>query len=240
MKGGYNEAMTQIYKTKNILKTNARRKILSILLIWISFIMILFLSDLNVIGMGFFLCSLFTMYAVRRYQILKIGIDGEEEALVLVSEVGDDYHVFSNLNVEYENRESETDLIVVGKKGVFVVEVKNHNGTIVGNESERMWEQHKVGRRGGNYMAELYNPTKQVGTHVWRLSKVLKEENIRTWVQGIVFFVNPEVKVDVNTINTPVLTLEDSFADYLNNLEVENELDEKLINDIVSFLKTKI
>lgn len=202
--------------------------------------MLLFLAELNIAGIGFFLSALFTMYAVRRYRIINIGIKGEEEALSLVSEISDDYTVFSNLKVEYENKESETDLIVVGKKGVFVIEVKNHNGKIVGGEDDKTWKQHKIGKKGGRYSADLYNPTKQVGTHVWRLSKNLRDQNMRTWVQGIVFFVNPEVTVDVQTKNTPVLTLDKPFVDYLENMEVDKELDEQLVRKIVSFLKSKM
>ena len=232
--------MAKIYRTKNMLRKNARRQVLSILFTWISYFMLLFLSELNIAGIGFFIAALYTMYAFRRHRIIRVGIRGEEEALSLVSEIGDDYAVFSNLKVEYENKESETDLIVVGKKGVFVIEVKNHNGKIVGGEEDKTWKQHKIGKKGGRYTADLYNPTKQVGTHVWRLSKNLRDQNMRTWVQGIVFFVNPEVTVEVQTKHTPVLTLDKPFLNYLENLQVEKELDDELVRRIISYLKSHL
>jgi Holliday junction resolvase-like predicted endonuclease len=231
--------MAKIYRNENLLRKKAKRQLLSILFTWLSYFMLTYLIT-NIVGIGFFISSLTTIYFVRRYKITRAGIKGEEEALSLVSKLGDDYHVFSNLKVEFENKESETDLIVVGKKGVFVIEVKNHNGTIIGDAEEKIWKQHKVGKRGGRYSADLYNPTKQVGTHVWRLSKSLREENMRTWVQGVAFFVNPNVKVEVDSRYTPVLTLEKPFVDYIKNLEVSKELDDQMIRKVVSFLKSKI
>lgn len=232
--------VAKVYKTKNILRKNARRYLLSISFTWLSYFMLLFLTVQNIAGIGFFISSLFTMYLLRKHRIIQAGIKGEENALSLVRHIGDDYYVFSNLKVEYENKESETDLIVVGKKGVFVIEVKNHNGHIVGREDEKMWKQHKTGKRGGKYSADLYNPTKQVGTHVWRVSKNLRDQNMRTWVQGIVYFVNPVTSVDVYTRNVPVLTSEKPFSEYLEKLQVEKELSDELIRKIVSFLKSKM
>lgn len=231
--------MAKIYRTKNILRKKVKRQVLSILFTWLSYFMILSF-EINAAGIGFFLSSLMTIYLTRRYKITIAGVKGEEQALSLVSKLSNDYYVFSNLKVEYENKESETDLIVVGKKGVFVIEVKNHNGTIVGDADEKVWKQHKVGKRGGRYSADMYNPTKQVGTHVWRLSKRLREENMRTWVQGIAFFVNPAVKVEVEAKNVPILTLDKPFVDYLEKLEVSKELDDQMIRKVVSFLKSKI
>lgn len=232
--------MAKIYRTKNLLRKKAKRQLLSILFAWLSYFMLVYLMNFNIVGIGFFLSSLLTLYLVKCYRITKAGLRGEEDALKLVSSLSEEYSVFSNLKVEYENKESETDLIIVGKKGVFVVEVKNHNGTIVGDVDEKEWKQHKIGKRGGRYSATMYNPTKQVGTHVWRLSKNLRDQNMRVWVQGVVFFVNPEVKVEVEYKNVPVLTLEEDFSCYLEQLNVPKELDQQTVRKIVSFLKSKM
>lgn len=232
--------MAKIYRNENALRLNLRRISQFVTITWLSYFMMLYVITDALIGIGFFISSLLTLFSIRRFRITKAGVKGEDKALELVSELGGNYHVFSNLKIEYDNRKSETDLIIIGKKGIFVVEVKNHNGTIVGCVEEKQWTQHKVGKRGGRYKAELYNPTKQVGTHVWKLSKILKEQNVYTWVQGVVYFVNPKVKVKVKSGNVPVLTLDRRFVDYIENLKVKKELDDQTIRKAVSILKSKM
>lgn len=225
--------MAVIHKRKNKLNENLHRQNLTIYLSWISYFVIIFFAEENYAGIGFFLSSLITMYAVKRKRIIKNGIEGERKALEIVKNLSDDYHVFVNWEYEYEGRKSETDLIVVSNKGVFIVEVKNHNGHIVGKERDMKWRQHKVGKNGGKYYAEMYNPTKQVGTQVWRLSKNFRDEKIRVWVQGIVYFVNENVEIEVDSKRTPVFTNKDDLKDYIENLDVKNKVRERTFKRII-------
>ena len=80
--------------------------------------------------------------------ILISGMNGERIATKVLAALPDGYTVFQNLIVIYNNKESEIDNIVVGRRGVFIVEVKNHNGHIAGDLNAIYWTQHKVGRGG--------------------------------------------------------------------------------------------
>ena len=83
--------------------------------------------------------------------ILVSGINGERIAAKVLAALPDSYTVFQDVEVTYDGKVSEIDNIVVGKSGVFIVEVKNHNGNITGDCEDTYWIQHKVGRGGTPY-----------------------------------------------------------------------------------------
>lgn len=137
--------------------------------------------------------------------ILSAGIDGEKNALELLRSLPDDYHVFANCTLEYNGGSSETDLIVVGPGGVSVVEVKNVKGCISGSCADRELEVVKTDQYGIDHEKTLYNPVKQVGTHVYRLAGLLRSTGHRAWVRGYVLFSNPESTVELkDDCETPV------------------------------------
>lgn len=156
-----------------------------------------------------------TAYSSTRYdkdiEILSAGIEGEERALSAVSSLlPDTYDIYTNCIVSYEGEQSETDMVIIGPMGVCIVEIKNHKGLISGDWSGQRLYQTKEGHDDDE--KDFYNPVKQVGTHVWRLSKVLKDLGINTWVDGCVLFTNNDVKLDVankNGINANVYTISD-------------------------------
>lgn len=122
--------------------------------------------------------------------ILAAGINGERIATKILSTLPDSYTVFQNVIVTYDNKKSEIDNIIVGRSGVFIVEVKNHNSYIEGNLKDIYWTQHKVGRGGTPYTDEMYNPVKQVGTQIYCLANYLRQNGANTYIEGMVYFVN--------------------------------------------------
>ncbi|MCI8637817.1 MAG: NERD domain-containing protein [Coprococcus sp.] len=122
--------------------------------------------------------------------ILVSGIRGERSAAKVLAALPDSYTVFQNVMVTYDNKKSEIDNIVVGKSGVFIIEIKNHNSHIVGDLQDRYWTQHKVGRGGTPYTSRMYNPVKQVGTHIYCLANYLRQNGVNTYIEGMVYFVN--------------------------------------------------
>ena len=134
---------------------------------------------------------------VQEMNILSAGIAGENEASRCLSMLPDSYTVFRNLTVSYQGKSSEIDTVVVGPAGIFVVEIKNLNGTIFGRVEDQQWRQEKVGRGGTLYGKDFYSPVKQVGTHVFRLAKYLQERGLRNYVNACVYFSNPLATVYV-------------------------------------------
>ncbi|MFP7487250.1 nuclease-related domain-containing protein [Priestia filamentosa] len=233
--------MARVYKAHNPLRIETYHQIALITILWfVSFFVFVTMDALKIMqyyGFGYlgFVC-LMTGYLGRKLKINLNGLSGENKALKLVKSLPPDYTVFSNVTLLYEEQESETDLIIVGKKGVFLIEVKNHIGVITGKGDDKRWIQFKETKLGGKYANPFYNPTKQVKTHVFRLSGVLKEAGYPYWIQGIVYFVNPLVKIEAYSKQIPLLTLKSSFKEYLDNLEPKRTVtktEQKLIIDAI-------
>jgi len=176
-------------------------------------------------------------YFWRKYSTLRAGLSGEERTTEILANLPEGYEVYSSVQLSTEEGRAELDHVIVGKNGVFVVEVKNHNGTITGNEEDRSWTQHKVGRKGGEYSKEMRNPVKQVRRQVHILSKHLSKNGTRVWVEGSVFFSNPQAEVYVETKKTPVFTSPYDLHEFLTNYkprynikEAELETVKKLVS----------
>lgn len=126
--------------------------------------------------------------------IRRAGAQGEDQALKqLAKALPNQYHLFNNVVVTYEGGRSETDLIVVGPGGVTVVEVKNYSGELQGKAGDNRLTHIKTGGT-----ESVYNPLRQVATHVHRVSGYLRQNHRGVWVQGAVYFVNPRLKVKLS------------------------------------------
>lgn len=140
--------------------------------------------------------------------MLAAGLTGEASTAGIISSLPDTYCGFQNIQVSYEGKTSELDMVVTGPTGVFIIETKNMNGTIVGNYDAQYWTQRKIGRNGTPYSGQLYSPVKQVKTHVYRLANYLRKENINVFVDAMVYFSNPNSVVQVTgfSAGTPVFS----------------------------------
>jgi len=140
--------------------------------------------------------GIYGYFMKRRSDILRSGVDGEKNAANTLKNLPEGYTVVRNAVVEYKGKSSELDLIVVGKTGVFVVETKNMKGDIYGNHIEKFWTKKK--HRGNNiYEDEFYSPVKQVSTHVYRLANFLRKKGVDVFVEGVVYFANPEAVLHI-------------------------------------------
>lgn len=169
------------------------------------------------------------------------GLKGEREAVKLLSTLPDDYYIVNDITVKYEGRESQIDTVVVSPNGVSIVEVKNLNGHITGNLKDENWLQHKVGQKGTSYSNQFYSPVKQVGTHTYRLSKVLKENGINVWVNNGVLFTNAETTLDIRNNTDEEMHVysyhySDNLLEYLSR-EGNKKLSKEEIYKILAVLK---
>lgn len=209
--------------------------ILSISLVLVTFGLSLLLTfPLWVTGMG---CVIFGVIKLNKSSIYKSGLAGEATSEGALSNLPDEYYIFPSIEIEYEQRKSQIDHLVIGPTGVFIVESKNVNGYIVGTDDDNDITVHKVGQNGGQYENKMYNPTKQVGTHVYRTAGYLKEQGINTWVQGMVYFTNPATTVRLESNKIPVFSEREDggkeMCSYILNYENKNPLDDEMINKVV-------
>lgn len=235
--------MAQFHEGKNNLSSKANKNIIAGIIFFImvmTFFYVVFMHLIQVDKWYYFLPIMLLMvlasYYVRRGIIFSFGAKGENLGLTEALNLPEGYHVFTNVTISYQNYSQETDLIIVGMKGVYIVEVKNHNGKIVGDAEANQWMQHKVGRGGGRYSKKMNNPVKQVKGQVYKLSKFLKEQGINVWVEGIILFTNSEVIVDIQNSNIPILFPANKLSNYILTCKNRQYLNKTLIAKVAEMI----
>lgn len=219
------------------------RIVLAVLFLTLAFLsFIIIIPTKGISGLAFVLFAVLYFKNQVQIKILKHGLKGERKALKQLSKLPKDYYVFTDLNINIDNRASQVDHVVVGYNGVFVIETKNLKGSVSGVPGERVIIQSKIGKNGGEYSKKIYNPIKQVSTHVYRVSELLKREDIRVWVQGVVFFVNEDAKVRLDSKEIPVFSSSDlgdrRILEYIINYRNrDGKLSKEIQEEIVGILK---
>lgn len=172
----------------------------------------------------------------NKYRCLKTGLNGENNTINTLKSLDESYNIFKNIQISVDEKETEIDTIVVGNNGVFIIEVKNHNGTIEGNGNEDIWIQHKVGRKGGRYTNKIKNPIKQVKYQTFMLSKFLKVNNIDVWIEHMVYFSNKNVKNKTSNVESVFFESSD-LLNYIKNYILKKSLSQNEISSIINVLK---
>lgn len=237
--------MAQFHEGKNNLSNKANRNIIVgiiFMVLVITSFYVVFMQQIQVTRWYYFLPIMVFMvlasYYVKRGIIFRFGARGENIGLTQALQLPEGYHVFTNVTISYQNYSQETDLIIVGMKGVYIVEVKNHNGKIIGDAEAAQWMQHKVGRGGGRYSKKMNNPVKQVKGQVYKLSKFLKEQGINVWVEGVILFTNSEVIVDVHNSSIPILFPAKRLSHYILTCKNRQYLNKALINKVAEMISS--
>ena len=161
------------------------------------------------------------LYYWRRYRTWRMGIEGENRVTrVLKSKLDDDYYLVNDvLYINDRGNKENIDHVVLGPNGVFALETKHYSG--------------KVTCRGSYWQVPFpfgRSPSSQaMGNASW-VSKAIKVsgvfETIKVWVEPIVVFSNPDVKLDVIDPEIEIVTLDklvSSIAAYDNGYSFSPE-----------------
>ncbi len=110
----------------------------------------------------------------KRKKIQNYGRRSEERIDALLKKAFGENAVLSGVYLPYPNAEkekhAEIDHIVAIKSGVFVIEVKSHNGQIRCPDEHDWWQTYNEKK------IRFYNPIRQNGTHVRIVQSILKSE----------------------------------------------------------------
>lgn len=162
----------------------------------------------------------------------RAGRRGEAFAADAIRQVlRDDDYLISNAKVAIHEKETELDNVVINRYGVFIIEVKNYKGELVGNEDDYEWKKYKTTGAGNTYEKTVKNPIRQVKRQIHILAQYLKYYGVDVWVKGYVILLHR---------NSPVgseLVL-DSIADIDRALHTSDRscLDKKTVEKIVELL----
>ena len=150
------------------------------------------------------------------------GVEGER--FVATIELGrlphDLFVVFNDVILPTGDGTTQVDHVVVADQGIFVIETKNYQGAIYGNDHASEWYQYL-----GDQKYPLHNPVHQNYGHVKSLSSNLQlPESVFV---PIVVFPN-QTKLNIETQNTVLHSYE--LADYIRNYTSAFLLTEEQMN----------
>ncbi|RJP82067.1 MAG: NERD domain-containing protein [Desulfobacteraceae bacterium] len=108
--------------------------------------------------------------------------------------LGNEYIRFHDVIVPAQNGTTQIDHILLSRYGIFVIETKNINGWIFGNEKSKQWIQSLYGKK-----YKFQNPLHQNYRHTKALASYLDidHENIHS----VVFFIGDNTKLKTELPN---------------------------------------
>ena len=161
------------------------------------------------------------------------GKEGELQAKKILNHyLNENDLLLNNLNISIHGRNTELDYVVINNNGVFIFEVKNFSGKLVGNEDDQYWNKYKISRGNKEYIKEIRNPIKQLKREIYLLKEYLKYYGVDLWIEGYVFFVNMNSPVESEyTVN------DKSEIDDILHLRRNQVLTKNQIEKIISILK---
>ena len=136
--------------------------------------------------------ALLSRWLHRRAAILSSGLAGERRAQELLRSLPRGYQVLTNACFTVHDSRMELDAIVIGRSGAFIVEVKNHTGTIKGRPEAAAWTQKTRFAK-----KKMNNPLHQLEREQRLTRQLLHTLHIACPVYGGVFFANEDVYVQV-------------------------------------------
>ena len=163
----------------------------------------------------------------------RAGRHGEKIAAEIISRVlreGD--HLLTNAEIAYDGKRAEMDCTVVNEFGVFIFEVKNYSGQLIGDENDYEWQKIKITDSGNMYEKQVKNPIKQVKRQVHLLAHYLQYHRIKVWVEGYVILLHQNSPVDSGYIISSL-----SDIDRAIHTKGKNHLHPKTIEQIITLLQ---
>lgn len=169
---------------------------------------------------------IFIFFLIRKERNIKRINIGEQEVNNLLSKIKG-YKLLNDIMVKGEKGTSQIDHILIGKKGIFVIETKDFSGLIYGDQYSKYWTQ--IINRTSN---EFYNPIRQNYGHIKSLEKHIKRKDIFI---SVIVFTNKSKLKKVKT-ETPVIQLY-KLKRFIKRYKSDIRLSKKEIDEIYNLIK---
>lgn len=139
--------------------------------------------------------------------------------------------LINNICLNINGKETEIDNLIINKNGIFIIEVKNYNGTLYGDIDDFEWEKRKVSLGGNVFTKEVKNPIRQMKRQTYLLSRYLKDNGIWIWISPYAYFINDNSPVDDESVISDIQEL-----DKIIHKPQEKIYDDKVISKAVKLL----
>jgi len=138
----------------------------------------------------------------------------------------DVYTSLNNVTLQARGGTTQIDHVIISKYGIFVVEAKNIDGWIFGDEKSPQWSIVKVGRK-----YRIQNPLHQNFRHTKAISEFLNIDQDK--IHPLVMFWG---KCEFKT-KMPPNVLRDGYTNYIKSF-VQAQFSDKQVLEIIEVLKT--
>jgi len=239
-----------IYKNKNPLSRKLRfitaaRIALVVLPVFVLVFLLRRIGSENYIETAGFAVTILGMVIAyaglsRHYRILLSGHNGERALFKIIRHIRHDgyYAVFTNLPVICKKNRSEIDMLLVGERGIIIIEVKNHSGIIIGNSSDDFWLQRKKFSGGKSAEKKMLNPLIQLRRQRGIIKSLLREQGLDVWVENLLYFSNPSAKLRLNLgRNSRVFSERAELINFINKMKSEKQLTKKECGRVIKFFR---
>jgi hypothetical protein len=144
----------------------------------------------------------------------------------------DDHYIINDIDLRFGRIKSQIDHMIIGPKGIFVIETKSWAGHLCGNETDNTWKQTKFDKQGKEIKIDLKNPIVQNKQHMETVELLLQAAGIE-WpdVFSVVILTRRDTEFDIDSV-TPVLRPDDA-VEYAARLQPSRVYSGKEIADTV-------
>lgn len=134
--------------------------------------------------------------------------------------------------IDDNNVTSQIDNVIISRKGIFVIEIKNFSGKIYGSDEQKEWTQ-SLNYGKNNY--KFYSPVKQNKTHVNRIKEHIKLE---IDIFSVIIF----IKADISSLKSNYTYDIKRFKKFYRNQKIKysNSEIEHIYNYFLHFKKNKV
>ncbi|MNV35085.1 Nuclease-related domain protein [compost metagenome] len=160
------------------------------------------------------------------------------------------YKVINNVTIrnKHTGNLSQIDHVIVSIFGVYVIETKNHKGSITGDSDDLLWKQHLE-----DSFREMYSPVRQNIGHIRALESILGRG---ICYFPIICFLNTTSLLTTSDDNTPVIFADNLYDEIVKHrymiymlgevddmvrlIQSENIRDEEVLKEHREYLKNLI
>ncbi|MBR2827953.1 MAG: NERD domain-containing protein [Bacilli bacterium] len=134
-----------------------------------------------------------------------IGMAGEHWVKKELKKLSDEYYIINDLLFKTKDGKThQIDHLVVSRYGIFVIETKQYNGYIRGNDYDKKWEI-----KTGNKNFFVNNPVHQNYGHIESLKEILYLKD-NCFISIVCISSNAKIKINSNVVTR--------LADLLNKI----------------------
>ncbi|MEM2918391.1 MAG: nuclease-related domain-containing protein [Candidatus Altiarchaeota archaeon] len=179
------------------------------------------------------------VYTYQKYLTWKSSESSEELIINELKKLPDNYMLISNVVIP-PNR-GDTDHIVLGPNGIFVIEAKHYGGEIKCDGDK--WQRYKISKSGTKYLLWAGSPSAQVKRNAKVLKdfllkhkeEIFKKEAPHIWIESILIFTNERAKIQVKNPTVKILKIYE-LSDFILSSVTPYNLKEEEIERISSVI----